>query len=98
MAEGKGYFSRSWALIGKEPGWYKVPLVMGIANFVPIAGPLGTSGYVFEWSRLIAWGADAAPQRPGLGGGVCHKSRPTASSRCSRGTSAASPGSRASAS
>ncbi|WP_303133413.1 DUF4013 domain-containing protein [uncultured Olsenella sp.] len=74
MAEGKGYFSRSWALIGKEPGWYKVPLVMGIANFVPIAGPLGTSGYVFEWSRLIAWGADAAPKRRGIGVGECIKS------------------------
>lgn len=74
MAEGKGYFSRSWALIGKEPGWYKVLLVMGIANFVPIAGPLGTSGYVFEWSRLIAWGADAAPKRRGIGVGECIKS------------------------
>lgn len=74
MAEGKGYFSRSWALIGKEPGWYKVPLVMGIANFVPIAGPLGTSGYVFEWSRLIAWGADVAPKRHGVKVGECIKS------------------------
>ena len=74
MAEGKGYFSRSWALIGKERGWYKVLLVMGIANFVPIAGPLGTSGYVFEWSRLIAWGADAAPKRRGIGVGECIKS------------------------
>nr|WP_314638738.1 DUF4013 domain-containing protein [uncultured Olsenella sp.] len=74
MAEGKGYFSRSWALIGKEPGWYKVPLVMGIANFVPVVGALGTSGYVLEWSRLIAWGADAAPKRRGIAVGECIKS------------------------
>ena len=61
MAEGKGYFSRSWALIGKEPGWYKVPLVMGIANFVPIAGPLGTSGECIKsgwrgFASTIGWG------------------------------------------
>ncbi len=74
MSESKGYFSRSWALIGKEPGWYKVPLVMGIANFVPIAGALGTSGYVLEWSRLIAWGADVAPKRHDIRVGECIKS------------------------
>lgn len=75
MSDKQGaYYSRSWALLSHDKGWWKVLLVMGIANFVPIAGPLGTYGYSLEWARLTAWGVDSYPKQKNVRVGECIKS------------------------
>lgn len=60
------YFSRSWAMLKKQPGWIKPLLVMAIATLVPIAGPLGVNGYVADYGRRVAWGSDEGPKRQGI--------------------------------
>lgn len=65
------YFSRSWAMLTRDHGWYKPLLVMAAAQLVPIAGYLGTKGYGLEWARLTAWGVDAAPKQKGVKVGKC---------------------------
>lgn len=73
-AQREAYYSRSWALLTRDKGWWKVLLVAGIANFVPIVGPLGVFGYALEWARLTAWGVDASPKQKGVRVGECIKS------------------------
>ena len=68
------YASRSWALLTRDKGWIKPVLVLAAANFVPIAGGLGTSGYILEWARLTAWGIDASPKQKNVQVGTCIKS------------------------
>lgn len=50
------YFVRALRLTTKEKGWWKTPILLLLACFVPIVGPLGAIGYVLEWMRSIAWG------------------------------------------
>ena len=73
-AEKEAYYSRSWALLTRDKGWWKILLVAGIASFVPIVGPLGVFGYALEWARLTAWGVDASPKQKGVRVGECIKS------------------------
>ena len=73
-AEKEAYYSRSWALLTRDKGWWKVLLVAGIASFVPIVGPLGVFGYALEWARLTAWGVDASPKQKDVRVGECIKS------------------------
>lgn len=68
------YFARSRVMLTSEPGWIKTVLLMWLAGFVPIAGPLGVSGYIVEWSRLTAWGVSSAPKQKGVQIGACIKS------------------------
>ncbi|MGN0076196.1 MAG: DUF4013 domain-containing protein [Parafannyhessea sp.] len=68
------YYSRSWKLLSHDKGWWKVLLVMGIADFVPVAGALGTFGYRLEWARLTAWGVDSYPKQKNVRVGECIKS------------------------
>ena len=71
------YFARALRLTTKEKGWWKTPILLLLACFVPIVGPLGAIGYVLEWMRSIAWGNNT-----GLQGSVnckrlasvCHRS------------------------
>lgn len=65
------YFSRSWALITHDKGWFKPLLVMTAASLVPVAGMLGIKGYVLEWARLVAWGVDASPKQKNVDVGKC---------------------------
>lgn len=65
------YFSHSWALLTRDKGWVKPILVLAIAMFVPIVGPLAVLGYALEWARLSAWGVDAAPKQKGVKVGGC---------------------------
>ena len=59
----RSYAKRAWALLTQQKGWIKPVLVLSAANFVPIVGPIGASGYALEWARLNAWGVDAAPKQ-----------------------------------
>lgn len=65
------YFSHSWALLTRDKGWIKPILVLAIAMFVPIVGPLAVLGYALEWARLSAWNVDAAPKQKGVKVGGC---------------------------
>ena len=65
------YFSRAWSLLTREKGWWKPVAVASAADLVPVAGYLGTWGYRLEWSRLVAWGSDAAPKRHDVRVGGC---------------------------
>lgn len=60
------YFSKSWAMLTKEQGWIKPLLVLTVATLVPVAGPLAVSGYILDWARLTAWGAETSPKRKGI--------------------------------
>ena len=65
------YFSHSWELLTRDKGWVKPILVLAIAMFVPVVGPLAVLGYALEWARLSAWGVDAAPKQRGVKIGGC---------------------------
>ena len=65
------YFSHSWKLLTRDKGWVKPILVLAIAMFVPVVGPLAVLGYALEWARLSAWGVDAAPKQRGVKIGGC---------------------------
>lgn len=65
------YLARSWALLKSGGKWYKTVGLMALANIVPVAGVLGTSGYQLEWARNVAWGADTAPKQHDVRFGTC---------------------------
>ena len=65
------YFSRSWALLTRDKGWFKPVILLALSCLVPIVGPLGVFGYMLEWARLTAWGVDAAPKQKGVNIGEC---------------------------
>lgn len=65
------YFSKSWGMLTRDKGWIKPLLVMTAASLVPIVGSLGNKGYALEWSRLTAWGVDAAPKQKNVQVGKC---------------------------
>ena len=67
----RNYAKRAWALLTRDKGWIKPVLVMAAATLVPIAGPLGVSGYALEWARLTAWGVDASPKQKDVQVGAC---------------------------
>lgn len=67
----EGYFGRAWGLLTRDKGWWKPVLVLALATFVPIVGPLGVLGYELEWARLTAWGVDSAPKQKGVRVGEC---------------------------
>ncbi|MDO4536664.1 MAG: DUF4013 domain-containing protein [Coriobacteriales bacterium] len=69
--EDKRYFSKAWALLTRDKGWFKPLLVMTVAAFVPVAGWLGISGYGLEWARLTAWNIDSAPKQKNVAVGTC---------------------------
>ena len=68
------YFSRALALVRRDKGWIKPILLNAVAQFVPIAGLLGTEGYILEWARLTAWGVDSSPKQKDIQIGECIKS------------------------
>lgn len=57
------YFSRAWALLTQQKGWWKPVLICAVAMLVPVAGPLAVFGYGLEWARRIAWGSTEGPSR-----------------------------------
>ena len=67
----ENYFARSWALITQDKGWIKPILLLTLAQFIPILGPLGAFGYGVEWARLIAWNVNAAPKQRNVNIGEC---------------------------
>ena len=69
----KNYLSRSWALLTMHRGWWKAVLALAAASLVPIVGPIGGSGYIYDWGRLTAWGINTAPKQKGVDIGACLK-------------------------
>ena len=67
------YFSHAWKLLTGNKGWFKVVLLLALCEFVPILGFLGVLGYLYEWARLVAWGAEAAPKQKNIDIGGCVK-------------------------
>ena len=67
----EGYWSRSWALLTRDKGWFKPLLVLSAAQMVPVVGQFGASGYALEWGRLTAWGVDSSPKQKGVKVGAC---------------------------
>lgn len=59
----EGYWSRSWALLTRDKGWYKPVLALAAARLVPIVGGFGADGYALEWGRLTSWGVDSSPKQ-----------------------------------
>lgn len=57
------YFSRAWAMLTQEKGWWKPVALCALASLVPIVGPLAVFGYCLEWARRAAWGSTEAPSR-----------------------------------
>lgn len=57
------YFSRAWAMLAQEKGWWKPVALCALASLVPIVGPLAVFGYCLEWARRVAWGSTEAPSR-----------------------------------
>lgn len=57
------YFSRAWAMLTQEKGWWKPVALCALASLVPIVGPLAMFGYCLEWARRVAWGSTEAPSR-----------------------------------
>lgn len=70
----RSIFNASWDMLTRDRGWFKPVLLLCIATFIPIVGPLFTLGYCLEWARLTAWGIDAAPKQSGIAYGECVKS------------------------
>lgn len=73
-SNGEGYWSRSWALLTRDQGWFKPLLVLAAARMIPIVGALGADGYALEWARLTSWGVDSSPKQRGVDVGGCLKS------------------------
>ena len=65
------YYARSRALLKSQRGWIKPLLVLAAAQFVPVVGALGVTGYLLEYARLVAWGVDAAPKQKNVQVGAC---------------------------
>lgn len=57
------YFSRAWAMLTQEKGWWKPVALCALASLVPVVGPLAVFGYCLEWARRVAWGSTEAPSR-----------------------------------
>lgn len=57
------YFSRSFAMLTQEKGWWKPVALCALAYLVPIVGPLAVMGYGVEWARRVSWGSTEAPSR-----------------------------------
>lgn len=68
------YFARSWALLTGDSGWVKVVVLLTLAELVPIVGPLGVLGYIYEWGRVIAWNINSSPKQHDVKIGKCIKS------------------------
>lgn len=69
----RGYWSRSWALLTRDEGWFKPLLVLAAARFVPIVGAFGADGYALEWARLTSWGVDSSPKQKNVDVAACIK-------------------------
>lgn len=59
-------FMSSWKMLTRDKGWVKPLLILGLVGWIPILGQIAVMGFGYEWARLTAWGADAAPKQRGV--------------------------------
>ena len=55
------YLRRAWKDLSSDEGWWRVILVLGLINCVPLIGQVFMLGYVFDWAKEAAWGMKSGP-------------------------------------
>lgn len=55
------YLRRAWGDLSSDEGWWRVILVLGLLNCVPLVGQVFMFGYVFDWAKEAAWGMKGGP-------------------------------------
>lgn len=50
------YLKNAWADLSSDEGWWRVILVLGLLNCVPLVGQVFVCGYLFDWAKEAAWG------------------------------------------
>ena len=59
------YLRRAWEDLSSDEGWWRVILVLGLLNCVPLVGQVIMLGYIADWAKEAAWG---------MKGGLSHES------------------------
>lgn len=59
------YLRRAWDDLSSDEGWWRVILVLGLLNCVPLVGQVFMLGYIAEWAKEASWG---------MKGGLSHDS------------------------
>lgn len=58
------YFDTAWNDLVHSPGWVAKLLQLALLNLIPIFGQIVVAGYLYGWSREIAWGVhEPMPRR-----------------------------------
>lgn len=55
------YLRRAWSDLSSDEGWWRVILVLGLLNCVPLVGQVFMLGYVYDWAKEAAWGMKGGP-------------------------------------
>ena len=55
------YLRRAWNDLSSDEGWWRVILVLGLLNCVPLVGQVFMLGYVYDWAKEAAWGMKGGP-------------------------------------
>ena len=50
------YFNSAWNDIKNSPGWFGKLALLALVGMIPIFGWIVVAGYMYGWSRSIAWG------------------------------------------
>lgn len=50
------YLKNAWGDLSSDEGWWRVILVLGLLNCVPLVGPVFVCGYLYDWAKEAAWG------------------------------------------
>jgi len=51
----QGYFAAAWADIKNSEGWISKTLLLTLLFCIPIFGPIVVYGYLYGWTREMAW-------------------------------------------
>lgn len=50
------YYRSAWGDIKNSPGWFGKLCLLALISLIPVFGAIVVYGYLFGWSREIAWG------------------------------------------
>jgi hypothetical protein len=54
----EGYLRRSWRAVTSSRRWFGRICLLSLIAFVPICGPFLVIGYLYGWTRDVAWGIE----------------------------------------